>query len=221
MSPPTYHLRIALRDTKPPIWRRVAVPSNITLGQLHEVIQIAMGWSNSHLHQFMLQDKSLINRDPDVIARLTEEGRYDEIFTATRGIRVFVPGNDPFGDELDMEGEDEDAVTLAEVCPKVKSKLTYEYDFGDGWEHTVEVQKIVEPKSDSAPPVCLTGKKACPPEDCGGVFGYYHMLEVAADPEHEDHDAVVEWLGEDFDADAFDIDEANDMLRDWWQSGSH
>jgi len=115
----------------------------------------------------------------------------------------------------DMVGEDEDTVTLAEVCPKVKSKLTYEYDFGDGWEHIIEVQKIEEPKPGVEYPVCLAGKKACPPEDCGGVYGYYHMLDVVADPDHEEHDDIVEWLGDDFDADAFDIDEVNDMLAQW------
>ncbi|MCC5831104.1 MAG: plasmid pRiA4b ORF-3 family protein [Phycisphaeraceae bacterium] len=210
-----YRLRISLRDSKPPIWRRVAVPANITLGQLHEVIQIAMGWTDSHLHRFMLQDKSLINRDTQVIARLTEEGRHDEIFPASRGIRLFVPRSDPFGDELDMEGEDEDAITLAEVCPKVKSKMTYEYDFGDGWEHTIEVRKIEPAKAGVKYPVCLAGKMACPPEDCGGVFGYYRMLEIAADPDHEEHEDIVEWLGDDFDPEAFDIDEVNDMLTQW------
>lgn len=213
MSQQIATLRMTLRDSKPPIWRRVAVPLDITLGQLHQVIQIAMGWTNSHLHQFMLKDKSLINRDPSVIARLSEEGRYDDIFTATRGIRVFVPKVTPYGDPLeDMEGEDEDAVALAEVCPKVKSKLTYEYDFGDGWEHIIEVQKIEPPKSGVEYPVCLAGKKACPPEDCGGIYGYYHMLDVAADPDHEEHDELVEWLSDDFDPDVFDVDEVNDML---------
>lgn len=215
MNTMIYQLRITLRDSKPPIWRRVAVPSDITLGQLHEVIQIAMGWTNSHLHQFMLQDKSLINRDPKVIARLSDEGRYDDIFAATRGIRVFVAKVTPFGDPTEMEGEDEDTVTLAEVCPKVKSKLIYEYDFGDGWEHTIEVQKIEEPKPGVESPVCLAGKLACPPEDCGGIYGYYHMLDAVADPDHEEHDDLVEWLGDDFDPDAFDIDEVNDMLAEW------
>jgi hypothetical protein len=215
MNTMIYQLRITLRDSKPPIWRRVAVPSDITLGQLHEVIQIAMGWTNSHLHQFMLQDKSLINRDPGVIARLSDEGRYDDIFAATRGIRVFVAKVTPFGDPTEMEGEDEDAVTLAEVCPKVKSRLTYEYDFGDGWEHTIEVQKIEESKPGVEYPVCLAGKLACPPEDCGGIDGYYHMLDAVSDSDHEEHDDLVEWLGNDFDPEAFDIDEVNDVLTQW------
>lgn len=214
MSRQIYTLRITLRDTKPPIWRRVAVPSDITLGQLHEVIQIAMGWTDSHLHHFMLQDKSL-KRGPEVIARLAEEGRYDEIFTASRGIRVFGPRTDPFGGELDMEGEDEDAVTLAEVCPEVKRKLTYEYDFGDGWEHVIEVQKILEPKPGEAYPICLAGRQACPPEDCGGVPGYYRLLDIIADPKHDEHEDMIEWLGEEFNPDAFDMDEVNEMLGEW------
>lgn len=215
MTRKIYTLRITLRDSKPPIWRRVVVPSHITVGQLHEVIQIAMGWTNSHLHQFMLQDKSLINRDPDVIARLSDEGRYDDIFAATRGIRVFVAKVTPFGDPTEMEGEDEDAVALAEVCPKVKSKLTYEYDFGDGWEHIIEVQKIENPKPGVEYPVCLAGKLACPPEDCGGIYGYYHMLDVVDDPDHEEHHDLVEWLGDDFDPEAFDNDEVNRVLAEW------
>jgi hypothetical protein len=208
-----YEVRITLSGSKPLIWRKLAVPSDITLGRLHEVIQIAMGWTDSHLHQFMLQDKSL-RKGPEVIAQLTEAGRYDEIFTATRGIRVFVPCRPGF-DELDMDGEDEDAATLSGLCPKVKSKLIYEYDFGDGWEHTIEVQKIVEPEPGAQYPVCLAGKKACPPEDCGGVWGYYDLLEAVADQKHENHDDMLEWLGDDFDPEAFDLDEVNTMLAEW------
>lgn len=213
-----YHIRVTLRDTRPPIWRRVAVPADISLGQLHEVIQIAMGWTDSHLHQFILEDKSL-RRGPETIARLTDEGRWDEIFTASRGIRTFVPTNDPFGGDLAMEGEDENAATLAELLPqrkgKSKAKLIYEYDFGDSWQHTVEVQKVTEPESGVEYPVCLTGRRACPPEDCGGVFGYEHLLEVAADPEHEDREEMEEWIDQEWEPAAFDLDEANAALAEW------
>ena len=212
-----YDLRITLKGTKPLIWRRVAVATDITLGQLHEVIQIVMGWTSSHLHRFMLNDESL-KKGPDVVPQLTEAGRCDEIFTATRGIRVFVPRGPEFAD-LDMEGEDEDAVTLTELCPKVKSMLAYEYDFGDGWEHTVEVQKIVEAEDGVQYPVCLAGKGACPPEDCGGVWGYNDLLDALADPKHENHDDMVEWLGGPFDPEAFDLDEVNRMLSQWRQGG--
>jgi hypothetical protein len=210
-----YTLRITLRDSKPPIWRRVAVPSDITLGELHEVIQIAMGWTNSHLHQFVLRDKALKPTRDEIRQAIEADNWSDELMGRMRGERVFTMLITPFGDPTEMEGEDEDTVTLGEVCPKVKSKLTYEYDFGDGWEHTIEVQKIEEPKSGVEYPVCLAGKLACPPEDCGGIYGYYHMLDVVADVDHEEHDDLVEWLGDDFDPEAFDIDEVNDILAEW------
>jgi hypothetical protein len=217
---PLYQLRITLNGTKPPIWRRVAVPPEITLGQLHEVIQIAMGWTDSHLHHFVLRDKSLKPSKDEMAQAMRsmlegDDDAADAVFSRVRGERYFVPKQTPFGDPTELDGQDEDAVTLAEVCPKVKSKLIYEYDFGDGWQHTVEVQKIVEPEPGVEYPVCLAGKKACPPEDCGGVWGYYDLLETVANPKHENHDDMLEWLGDDFDPEAFDLGEVNAILAQW------
>lgn len=124
---PIYTIRITLNGSKPPIWRRVAVPSDITLGQLHEVIEIAMGWTNSHLHQFMLRNKSLKPSRDEIRQAIEADDWSDELMGRMRGERVFTMLTTPFGDPTEMEGEDEDAVTLAEVCSKVKSKLTYEY----------------------------------------------------------------------------------------------
>lgn len=215
MSEQIYQLRITLRDSKPPIWRQVAVPSGLTLGQLHEVIQIAMGWDECHLHQFVLRDKAL-KPSRDEVRRVTESDVWtDEFINHMPGERVFVSGATPFGEPTEMEGEDEDAVTLAQVCPKVKSKLAYMYDFGDGWDHIIEVQKIEDPKPNATYPLCLAGKLACPPEDCGGIYGYYNLLNAIADPDHEDHEDLAEWLDEDFDPDAFDIDEVNAILDEW------
>lgn len=215
MSESIYHLRIALRHSKPPIWRRVAVPGSITLGELHEVIQIAMGWMNCHLHHFMLRDAALKPSREEIRKAATSDMWNDAFFSRMRGQRIFVSQRTPDGEPLDMEGEDEDAVTLAEVCGKVKSKLVYEYDFGDGWEHMIEVQKITPAEADVEYPVCLAGKLACPPEDCGGVHGYYHLLAVAGDPKHEDHKDMVEWLGGTLDPEAFDIDGINAELAEW------
>ena len=206
-------LRIELRYTKPPIWRRVAVPSDITLGQLHDVIQIAMGWGDEHLHQFTVGNK---NRGPSPreMARMFQSGNLSDFLgNQLGGRRVFVPKYGQFGD-LDMDGEDEDQVTLAQICPKVKSKLIYEYDFGDGWDHSIQVQKIIEPEVGVSYPTCLAGKKACPPEDCGGVGGYYNMLEMIAGADHKEHEDMIDWLGEDFDPDDFDIAEVNDIFAD-------
>jgi len=208
-------LRVTLNGSKPPIWRKLAVPSDVVLADLQEVIQIAMGWTNSHLHQFRLRDKGL-KPGPQEMARRFERDEWDDEFLGRmRGERVFVAKVTSWGDPSDMEGEDEATFTLGQLCPKVKSKLTYEYDFGDGWEHTIEVQKIVEPEPGVEYPVCLGGKKACPPEDCGGIWGYYELLETIADPKADDHEDMVEWLGGDFDPDAFDLDEVNTILAKW------
>jgi len=210
-----YVIRMTLNGSKPTIWRKLAVPSDIPLGELHEVIQIAMGWTDSHLHQFVLQDKGL-KPSPQEIARRIRQDDFDGAFMDRMGgRRVFVTTVTPWGEPGEMEGEDEDAVTLAEVCPKAKSKLIYEYDFGDGWEHTIEVQKILEPESGVEYPVCLGGKKACPPEDCGGIWGYYELLDAIADPKHDRHDELREWLGGEFDPDAFDLEEVNAVLAQW------
>lgn len=207
-----YQIRVTLQHTKPPIWRRLIVPADITLGDLHVVIQIAMGWMDGHLHQFILRDKRPQPTAQD-LARAFARGEPDaDFFNPMSGVRCFGPTTDPFGGPLDMDDEDENAVTLAELCPKVKSKLVYEYDFGDGWTHDIEVQKIFESEQDSDYPKCLAGKKACPPEDCGGVWGYYNMLEAIADPKHEDHEDMLEWLGDEFDPDEFDLNEVNAEL---------
>jgi len=208
-EPTVYVLRITLRYTRPPIWRRVAVRSDITLGVLHEVVQIAMGWTDCHLHHFILRDDSLKPTDAE-IRRAWAAGQWNHMLdTRMRGERCFTPTHSPFGDPLDMGGEDENAVTLEEVCPRAKSKLTYEYDFGDGWEHIIEVQKIEAPQDGVKYPVCLAGKRAAPPEDCGGVPGYYELLEMYANPKRGVYDHRLEWLGDDFDPDACDIEEIN------------
>jgi hypothetical protein len=91
------------------------------------------------------------------------------------------------------------------------SKFRYEYDFGDGWEHDVLVEQVQSDGSVIAP-YCLAGRRACPPEDCGGPWGYEHLLEVLADPAHEEHAHLAEWAGS-FDPAGFDRDETNDLLR--------
>jgi len=219
-DPAVYVLRVSLQGTRPPIWRRVAVPSRITLGRLHDVIQIVMGWSNSHLHHFILRDKSLKPTREEIANYFRQDHWDDAFFDRMRGQRFFVPAKTPFGEPTEMEGEDEDAVALAEVCPKVKNKLIYEYDFGDGWEHLVQVQKITPPDSGTAYPVCLAGKRACPPEDCGGVWGYDEMLRAVRNPRHKMHEEYSEWLGPDFDPEAFDLEQVNALLAEWRQGRS-
>jgi hypothetical protein len=176
------------------------------LGDLHEVIQIVMGWTNSHLHQFIIRDpRPKLPREE--LRALGQSGQLDALAIRLRRDRYL---SDPrFEVE---ETEDESKVMLSEVAPAVKSKFIYEYDFGDGWEHLIEVVKIGPPVEAVKYPMCIAGKGACPPEDCGGIWGYYEMLEAVKDPRHERHGEFVEWLRHDFDPERFDLEKVNVTL---------
>jgi hypothetical protein len=175
-----YQLKITLKHIRPPIWRRIQVKGNTTLGHLHEIIQIAMGWGNDHMHAFHIG--------------MGQYGAPDEEFFS--------------------EMEDEGKVTLDNIEAEGDSFI-YEYDFGDGWEHSVKVEKILSAEQNVHYPRCLTGKRACPPEDCGGPWGYQHLLDVLSDPKHEEYNEMVEWIGRPIDAEAFDIDGVNAELNEW------
>jgi len=119
----------------------------------------------------------------------------------------------PVDDEYGLFGTiDEKRVKLNEVIPGEKSRFSYEYDFGDGWEHTLLVEKIFEPEEGVHYPVCIKGKRACPPEDIGGVWGYEVFLDAISNPDHPEHEEYLEWHGDEFDPEAFDIDQVNRSL---------
>ncbi len=182
-TPPSVHqLKVTLRGSTPPIWRRVQAPSDITLGDLHVILQAAMGWWEGHMHQFIVG-----------------QTYYGE------------PGDEE--DDWGLTTRDEDGVRLRQVLPREGSKLVYEYDFGDGWEHVVLLEKVLPPEPGAAYPRCIAGRRACPPEDSGGIWGYLHLIEVLADPSHPEHDEMREWAGADFDPKAFSLDEINERLQ--------
>ena len=112
-----------------------------------------------------------------------------------------------------LEIHDEHKMRLHQITEREGFKFRYEYDFGDSWLHQILVEKILPPEPDQAYPVCLTGRRACPPEDVGGIWGYEHFLEAIADPEHEEHEDYLEWAGGEFDPEAFDLEEVNGALR--------
>lgn len=117
--------------------------------------------------------------------------------------------------EFDLENAgDEFAVTLSEVAPRPKARFTYIYDFGDDWEHEVFVEKILARETGNAHPACVAGERSCPPENCGGAWGYADLLEAIRDPDHEEHVDMLEWVGEEFDPDRFDLNEANEELKE-------
>jgi len=120
----------------------------------------------------------------------------------------------PFpGDMFDMEMEDERRVTLGRLAPEEGDRFLYEYDFGDSWEHEILVEKILPPDPKVRYPICLEGERACPPEDVGGVWGYEEFLEAIKNPDHSEHEDYLEWVGERFDPEEFDLEKTNKELR--------
>lgn len=173
-----YQLKVTLNGIRPPIWRRLLVPSWYSLRDLHDVLQVAMGWTDSHLHQFVA--KGTLYGQPDT--------------------------------EFGIERVNEKRVRLDEVLRTEKEAMTYEYDFGDGWEHKVVLEKILGHADEQVAPSCVAGARACPPEDCGGVWGYADLLKILADPVHPEHEKLLEWLDGKFDPEAFDASAINGML---------
>ncbi|MCK5648890.1 MAG: plasmid pRiA4b ORF-3 family protein [Gammaproteobacteria bacterium] len=183
----SYQIKVALSHIKPPVWRRLIVDSRISLDVLHDVLQISMGWTNSHMHQFIDREGVIYGQS------------YDDEFMPSLGSQTI----------------EESAVLLNEVLKKEKDWLKYEYDFGDGWEHKITLEKILPHKKNQFPIACIKGKRACPPEDCGGPWGYAHMLEQLAAPEDdEEHAELLEWLGDDFEPESFDLEETNEILQE-------
>lgn len=179
-----YRLKITLRGTIPPVWRRVLVPGDVTLDRIHRVLQIVMGWTDSHLHQFHVGDV-----------------RYGDLALDE-------------GDELGLE--DERKARLSRIAPEEGDHFIYEYDFGDSWMHEVVVEQISPADRDEIYPLCIGGRGACPPEDVGGIGGYYGFLEAIGDPEHPEHDSWLTWIGGEFDHAVFDYRTVNHVLL-WMQ----
>ncbi|MCF7732997.1 MAG: plasmid pRiA4b ORF-3 family protein [Akkermansiaceae bacterium] len=122
--------------------------------------------------------------------------------------------NPPDFDDFDgFDIEDEREFSLAGLAPAARKKLRYEYDFGDGWLHEILVEKLLPPDPAMRHPVCTAGKNACPPEDCGGIYGYYDVLAAVNDPKHPEHEERLEWLGGSFDPESFDLDAVNKTLK--------
>ncbi|HWI59429.1 MAG TPA: hypothetical protein VNZ22_19530 [Bacillota bacterium] len=126
--------------------------------------------------------------------------------------------HDPMGGPLEMDALDEDAYRLSALGLQAKAKFEYEYDFGDSWEHQIVLEKVL-PHQPGFVPVCLKGARACPPEDSGGVWGYTEKLEVLANPKNPEYEELAEWMGADFNPEAFDLAGTNDYLaslaRSW------
>ena len=176
-------LKITLKETAPPIWRRIQVPEDLNLLQLHLILQLTMGWANAHLHEFTIQGQ-----------------RYGTLFE---------DGWEP--EDIDLEEE----YTLGEVLPPRGEIFHYLYDFGDGWNHKIEVEEILSPAAALTRPRCLAGARACPPEDVGGTHGYEDFLAILQDPEHPEHAACLTWVGGSFDSEQFNLQAVDQALNTW------
>lgn len=177
-----YQFKITLLGIKPPIWRRIQV-RDCTLSDLHRHIQAAFGWCDYHLHQFEID-----------------------------GVHYSEPS--PDGDDFGLVFDDDRRFVLSNLLPSSgqRTRWLYEYDFGDGWQHEVLFEGCppVDPKAKY--PLCLEGQRACPPEDCGGPWGYSEYLDAIADPAHEEHQEMLEWRGP-FDPEKFDANFATKAMR--------
>ena len=189
-----YQFKITLEGIKPPIWRRIQVPETFTFWDLHVAIQDAMGWVDYHLHEFEV-------RHP---------------FTGEK-VKIGTPIEEEefFGQEIILERKQK----IADWFSMENRIANYTYDFGDSWEHKIQLEKILPRDKNIEYPTCVAGKRACPPEDCGGIWGYERLLEAINNPDHEEHKEMLEWFGGEFNPEHFDVNEVSfDDPNKRWKS---
>ena len=190
----TYRVRVDLKGTKPPLWRRLELSSDLFLDEVHQVIQQAFGWTDSHLHQF--------GSGPDMYSAETE------LYLC------------PYQVEDGETGIAEEEVRLDEVLVGVGDKLFYEYDFGDDWQHVIKLEAVTARRDSPQRAICTDGRRDGPAEDCGGAYAY-ELITAATDPANPDHAGAVadfaQIFGDDVDpgdigTTRFDVDQINTTL---------
>lgn len=177
-------LEISLIDSSPKIWRRILVKKNTSFYKLHHIMQIAMGWQNYHLYEFNVDGYRI--GEPDLEFDDFQEN--DKIIASSE-------------------------LTLEQVIDRTKLKFDYEYDFGDGWQHQILIEKFLPIDKNFNYPTCTEGNLNCPPEDCGGIFGFYNLLEILADKEHSEREEMLEWVGKNYDSESIDLIGINSILH--------
>jgi hypothetical protein len=180
-----YQLKIELRDSNPQVWRCIQVDPEISFSDLHDIIQLSMGWEKDHMYHFNVGKLKI----------------YD-----------FEERIDDYSDLAERDSMD---TFLDELIKRAKSKVFYTYDFGDSWEHVIQLEKKIPVEEHKSYPICIDGGGACPPEDCGGIWGYQNMLKILTDQTHPEYEEMIEWIGEGWDADYFDMDHVNSVLQDY------
>ncbi|NLH23469.1 MAG: plasmid pRiA4b ORF-3 family protein [Bacteroidales bacterium] len=187
---PLYRLRISLNGAQPAIWREFVIPSDLSLVNLHVVIQTVMGWTNSHLHMFQ-------KNGAEYTFRYQSDDSWDE-----------------WG-YVDYSG-----MKVSDLITGCGDTVVYLYDFGDSWKHTVELLEVVvlpEVLRDNGPffLICLAGEGRCPTEDSGGIHGYHEMLKILKNTAHSEYKDTLTWLGDGFDSNYFNLQEVNNTLASY------
>ncbi len=189
-EPNAVQIHVTLEDIAPTIWRRLVVPITGSLSDLHQILQAAMGWTDSHLHQFEIGclrfgDADILNQD-----------RY----------------------EGDAQAFDASEVRLRDFLFHYDSHPTffYVYDFGDDWRHRVTLEKLLSLMPAPKVATCVEGARCCPPEDVGGPPGYFEFLRVLLTPEPdeiEEQKHLKRWSGGKFDPERFDVAKTDKVVR--------
>jgi len=181
-----YQLHVSLAGSDPLTWRRYLVPGRFPLSRLHQVLQRVMGWEESHLHEFIIAGNHYGRPDWD--------------------------DDSGFGPKL----LDERRVKLMSIVPEAGMSFQYMYDFGDGWIHDVKVEAIIPPEPYGWYPACLDGAGACPPEDSGGLYGYYEKLRIITDPNDPEYEEITDWMSQ-FGPLSFNLEAVNRSLRRYFK----
>jgi hypothetical protein len=200
-------IKVTWQGIRPPIWRRLEVPLEFTLAKLSAVIVAAFGWTNSHLHEFEVGQRRI---------GLPGGGDWAAL---TRSSKRPAGASDLSGTLLPPALEDDAAVTLAQVLRSGEKRFLHVCDFGDDWRHLVQVEALLPADRAFAYPRCTAGRRSAPPEDCGGLWAYEHLLAVLADPDHADYAELRRWCpsvkpGE------FDLVAADEAVRnapEYWE----
>ncbi|MGF1910031.1 plasmid pRiA4b ORF-3 family protein [Vibrio kasasachensis] len=158
--------RVSLLGSEPEIWREIDVPDHYNFWELHVAIQDAMGWLDYHLHEFSPRKSG-----------------------PTKGKSIGLPESEC--DESIVAGWE---FSVKKYFTSLGNTIDYVYDFGDGWHHEITLIGMFLAHYDAVYPKCLDGQMTCPPEDCGGLYGYHNLLEVLSDENHGEYADTVEWL---------------------------
>lgn len=187
MTATLHRLMVTLNHVEPRVQREIVVPSDLRLDRLHSVLQVAMGWENAHMHEFLVGGRR-------------------------NGARIGVPQPEFAGFGTPVLSQKR--YTLTQIAPAKGAKFEYWYDFGDDWHHTIRTTAILNADSvpESGRPVCLKARGACPPEDCGRPPGYANLLDILGDPTHPEYEGMKEWVGGDFNPAFVDVDAINGSL---------